>query len=138
MTDRQKRVAGELGLPLGERTKTYNSRLATELGKWAETKGKGDEFHNAVFRAYYVDGVNIAKLEELVGLAKAAGLPDKEAMEILKTRAFREAVDSDWDLAGQLGISAIPTFVLDHWAVVGAQSYEVLEKFLLDHMVKRK
>ena len=59
-------------------------------------------------------------------------------MEILKTRAFREAVDSDWDLAGQLGISAIPTFILDDWAVVGAQSCEVLEKFLLDHMVKRK
>ncbi len=30
---RLKRVAEELGLPLGERKKTYNSRLATGIGQ---------------------------------------------------------------------------------------------------------
>jgi predicted DsbA family dithiol-disulfide isomerase len=123
---------------MAERTKTFNSRLATELGKWAESNGKGDEFHNAVFRAYYVDGINIAKADKLIGLAEAVGLPGREAAEVLNTRAFREAVDADWDLAGQMGISAVPTFWLDGWAVVGAQPYEVLEKFLLDHGVKRR
>jgi predicted DsbA family dithiol-disulfide isomerase len=54
---RLKKVARELDLPWGERKKTYNSRLAQELGKWAETKGKGDEYHDAVFRAYFVDGI---------------------------------------------------------------------------------
>jgi predicted DsbA family dithiol-disulfide isomerase len=135
---RQKRIAEELGLPFGERTKTYNSRLATELGKWAESKGQGDAFHSAVFRAYYVDGVNIAKADELLKLARAVGLPGEEAGEVLNTRSFREAVDADWDLSCARGISAIPTFVLDDAAVVGAQSYEVLEKFLVDHMVERK
>jgi hypothetical protein len=33
---RLKKVAEELGLPFGERKKTYNSRLAQELGKWAK------------------------------------------------------------------------------------------------------
>ena len=51
---RLKRAAEELGLPLGERKKTYNSRRAQELGKWAETAGKGDEFHDAVFCAYFM------------------------------------------------------------------------------------
>lgn len=135
---RLKKVAEELGLPLGERKKTYNSRLAQELGKWAETKGKGDEFHAAVFRAYFVDGKNIAKTNALAGLVKAVGLPEKEAREALQKRTFKEAVDSDWDLAYQMGISSVPTFVLDHEAVVGAQPYEVLEQFLLDNRVKRK
>ncbi len=133
---RQKRAAAEAGLPLGERTKTYNSRLATELGKWAEGKGKGDAFHSTVFRAYYVDGTNIARTDNLIALAEAAGLPGPEAAEVLDTRAFRQAVAADWDLAGQLGISAVPTFVLDGWTVVGAQPYEALETFLLDHGVK--
>ena len=135
---RQKRAATEAGLPMGERTTTYNSRLAAELGKWAESKGKGDAFHSAVFRAYYVDGVNIAKADKLIGLAEAVGLPGREAAEVLKGRTFRAAVDADWELAGQMGISAVPTFVLDGWTVVGAQPYEALEKFLLDHGVKRK
>jgi predicted DsbA family dithiol-disulfide isomerase len=135
---RQKRAAAELGLPLGERTMTFNSRLATELGKWAESKGKGEEFHKTVFQAYYVRGINIAKPDELIALAEAVGLPEREAAEVLKMRAFGKAVDADWVLAEQLGISAIPTFVLDGWSVVGAQPYETLEKLLLDHGVKRR
>ena len=135
---RLKRVAEELGLPLGERKKTYNSRLAQELGKWAETQGKGNEFHDAVFRAYFADGKNIAKTGVLAGLAKAVGLPEKEAREALKMRTFKENVDSDWDLAYQLGISSVPTFVVDDEAVVGSQAYEVLEQFLLEKGVKRK
>ena len=135
---RLKRAAEELGLPLGERKKTYNSRLAQELGKWAETQGKGNEFHDAVFRAYFADGKNIAKTGVLAGLAKAVGLPEKEAREALKMRTFKENVDSDWDLAYQLGISSVPTFVVDDEAVVGSQAYEVLEQFLLEKGVKRK
>lgn len=138
MKGRQKRAAEELGLPLGERTMTYNSRLANELGKWAESRGKGEEFHHAVFRAYYVGGINIAKPDELIALAKAVGLPEQEAAEVLKTRRFGKAVDADWALSARLGISSIPTFVLDGWSVVGAQPYETLEKLLLDHGVKRR
>jgi predicted DsbA family dithiol-disulfide isomerase len=133
-----KKVAQELGLPWGERKRTYNSRLAQELGKWAETKGKGNEFHDAAFRAYFVDGINLAKMDELAGLAKAVGLSEIEAREVLQARAFREAVDSDWVLSHRIGISAVPTFVIDHQAVVGAQPYEVLEQFLRDNGVKRK
>jgi predicted DsbA family dithiol-disulfide isomerase len=135
---RLKKVAKELDLPWGERKKTYNSRLAQELGKWAETKGKGDEYHNAVFRAYFVDGKNIAKTDVLMGLVKTVGLPENEARDALQMRAFKESVDSDWDLAHRIGISSVPTFVLNHHAVVGAQPYEGLEQFLRKNGVKRK
>ncbi len=135
---RLKQVAHELGLPLGERKKTYNSRLAQELAKWAESKGKGDQFHEAVFRAYFVDGKNIGKAEEMVLLAKSVGLPDKEARRVLESRAFREAVDSDWSRAHAMGITAVPTFVIDQQAVVGAQPYEVLEQFLKTNHVKKR
>ena len=135
---RLKRAAEELGLPLGERKKTYNSRRAQELGKWAETEGKGDAFHDAVFHAYFADGKNIAKIGVLTGLVNAAGLPEKEARKVLKQGTFQDAVNSDWDLAYQLGISSVPTFVVDDEAMGGAQPYEVLEQFLLDKGVKRK
>jgi predicted DsbA family dithiol-disulfide isomerase len=135
---RLKKVAGELGLPWGERTMTYNSRLAQELGKWTESKGKGDEFHDAVFRAYFADGKNIATADVLTGLATAVGLPAKEAGETLQTRAFRESVDADWALSARWGISAVPTFMLDRQTLVGAQPYEALEKLLLDNGVNRK
>ena len=135
---RLKKVAEELGLPLGKRKKTYNSRRAQELGKWAESRGKGDEFHNAVFRAYFADGKNIARATVLAAIVKEMGLSEKEVREVLKKRTFQDAVDSDWELAYQLGISSVPTFVVDDEAMVGAQPYEVLEQFLLEKGVKRK
>ena len=135
---RLKNVAEELGLPLGERKKTYNSRRAQELGKWAESLGKGDEFHDAIFHAYFADGKNIARATVLAAIVKGMGFSEKEVREVLKKGTFQDAVDSDWELAYQLGISSVPTFVIDDEAVVGAQPYEVLEQFLLEKGVKKK
>ena len=39
-------------LPYARRTRTYNSRLAQELGKWAETLPEGQGIHDALFRVY--------------------------------------------------------------------------------------
>jgi predicted DsbA family dithiol-disulfide isomerase len=74
-----KKVAAELRLPWGMRTRTYNSRRAQELGKWAEALGKGDEFHQAVFQAYFVHGRNIADISVLKGIAGTIGLDGRLA-----------------------------------------------------------
>ena len=127
---RLRQVADELGLPLGNRKKTFNSRLAQELAKWAESKGKGDPCNKSIFQAYFVDGINIGKINELVDLSKSIGLPEKEARSILELRTFKEAVDSDWLRSHTLGVTAVPTFVVDHQRVIGFQPYELLEEFL--------
>jgi predicted DsbA family dithiol-disulfide isomerase len=75
MQARLRQLAVVEGLPLAERTRTCNSRRAQELGKWAEAQGKGDLFRKAVYRAYFVDGRNIAKVDELVQIAEAVSLP---------------------------------------------------------------
>ena len=134
---RLKQVADDLGLPLGERKKTYNSRLAQELAKWAESEGKGDPFHEAVFRAYFVDGKNIGRVAELVALATSVGLPGKKARSVLELRTFREAVDSDWMRSHTLGITGVPTFVVDRQTTVGFQPYEELEQFLRKCGIKK-
>ena len=51
------------GLDYGERTMTYNSRLAQELAQWAVTQSGGEKIHEALFRAYFVDNTNLAKIE---------------------------------------------------------------------------
>ena len=129
--------AAELGLPLGERKKTYNSRLAQELGIWAESKNRGDAFHIAAFRAYFVDGKNIAKIPVLLALAASVGLPREEAETVLLTRAFKDPVDEDWAISKTRGITAVPTFVINQDKLVGAQPYEKLEKFMAANGVKK-
>ena len=117
----------EEGLPYGDRTHTYNSRLGQELAKWAERHPDGVRIHDALYRSYFVDGVNLAKVDELVRIAESLDLSGDEAREVLETRAEQEAVDLDWKRSRQLGVTGVPTFVTDGRAVVGAQPYEMLE-----------
>ena len=135
---RLKKVAHEEGLPFGERHMTYNSRLAQELGKWSESQGIGDPFHNAVFRAYFMEGRNIAQIKELVDVARSVGLSGEEAAQVLEERDFKAAVDSDWSRARAMGVTAVPTFLLDQRFVVGAQPYDVLEQLLNVSGIKRR
>ena len=60
------------GLPYGERSMTYNSRLAQELGKWADTQPGGETVHDALFRAYFVDARDISRPEVLLAVRSAA------------------------------------------------------------------
>jgi predicted DsbA family dithiol-disulfide isomerase len=130
LLSRLKQAAKDAGLPFGDRKMTFNSRLAQELGKWAESKGKGSEYHDAVFRAYFVDGTNIGRPEALLRIVASIGLSIEDAAETLRTRSFREAVDLDWARSRAMGVRAVPTFVLKGQSLVGAQPYESLARFV--------
>ncbi len=123
---------------MGERKYTFNSRLAQELAKWAEAKGKGDQFHAAVFRAYYADGRNIGKMDVLADLARSLGLPEEEAKSVLETRAYREAVDADWARCRALNVTAVPTFLVNNQRLVGAQPYGWLEQLVKSQGAKER
>ena len=124
------------GLPYNaERRWSYNSRLAQELAKWAETKGKGEEVANALFRAYFVDVKNIGKPDVLAKIAEDNGLPPAEATDALASRGFKEPVDNDWRRCAAVGVNAVPTFLAGRYLMVGAQPYEELER-LVQHAAK--
>jgi len=118
------------GLPYGRRTHTYNSRLAQELGKWADTQPGGGALHDKIYQAYFVEARNIGDPDLLVELAASVGLPAEEARAVLTERRFKDAVDADWAKSHQYGVTGVPTFVASGYGVVGAQPYEVLEQLL--------
>jgi predicted DsbA family dithiol-disulfide isomerase len=118
------------GLPYGTRTMTYNSRLAQELGAWADTQPGGDAIHDALFRAYFVEARNIGDPEVLVEIAQSVGLPAAQAREVLEQRSYKDAIDADWNKSRQYGVSGVPTFVAGGHGVVGAQPYEALEELV--------
>ncbi len=118
------------GLPYGERSMTYNSRLAQELGAWADTQPGGEAIHDALFRAYFVDCRNIGDPQVLVEIAASVGLPADAAREVIEKRSFKAAVDADWEKSHQYGVTGVPTFVVGRNGVVGAQPYEALEQLV--------
>ena len=127
--------AEELGLDYGRRTRLDNSRLAQELGAWADTQQNGEAFHNAMYRAYFVDDRNIGEIDTLIDIASAAGLDANAAREVLEHRTFSDQVSRDWERAWNSGITGVPTFFSRDLFVFGCQPYEVLERFYR-HLVK--
>ena len=126
MIARLQAVAAEVGLPLGERTRTYNSRRAQELGKWAEKEGRGEAFHDAVYHAYFAAGCNIALPAELAAIAATVGLSTEGARRVLEEGTYAAAVDADWQRAGALGVTAVPTFRYCERQLVGFTPYSSL------------
>jgi predicted DsbA family dithiol-disulfide isomerase len=118
------------GLPYGERTMTYNSRLAQEVGKWADKQPGGEAIHDAMFRAYFVEARNIGDPDVILDIVKQVGLSVDEARDVIEQRTFKDAVDEDWALSRQLGVTGVPTFVAGRYGVVGAQPYETLERLV--------
>ncbi len=138
MVDRLRVMAEDLGLPFAARNKTYNSRLAQELGLWAEDQGKGEPFHMAAFRAYFADGLNLAKVPVLLALARDVGLPEKEAERILTDRVYKDKVDKDWADSRLKSVNAVPTFIMGRHKLIGAQSYEALENLVTHYGLSKR
>jgi predicted DsbA family dithiol-disulfide isomerase len=135
MYARMKRLLEAEGLPYGKREKTFNSRLAQELGKYGDERGVA-KIHDEIYRAYFVDGVNIAEMDVLLDIASRVGLPAAEVKLVLTEGRMRAAVDADWARSRALGITGVPTFVINGQRLVGAQPYDVLEEFALSAGVR--
>ncbi len=127
---RMAQLMAEEGLPYGDRHMTYNSRLAQELGAWADTQPGGDAIHDALFKAYFVAGVNLMSVDDLVRIAEHVDLDGAAAREVLETRRFKERVDADWMRSARYRITGVPTFVAEGYAVVGCVPYETLEQLV--------
>ena len=130
MYTRMKGMMDEEGLPYAKRTHTYNSRLAQELGKWADTQHGGDAIHMKLYQAYFVDQKNIADIDLLVSLAEGVGLDGAAARDVVENRTFEATIDADWEKSRGYGVTGVPTYVAEGQGVVGAQPYEVLVQFM--------
>ncbi len=124
------RMAAE-GLPYGNRSMTYNSRLAQELGKWAESQPGGEAIHDALFRAYFVDGKNIGDPAVLVEIAASVGPgPGAGARSASRSAPTRPRSTPTGRSRASYGVTGVPTFVVGDRGVVGAQPYEALEELV--------
>ena len=130
MKQRMYALMTEENLAYGNRSHTYNSRLAQELAKWGESFPEGEALNLKLFEAYFAEGRNLAEPEVLLDVAEVAGLPLETAEEVIRQRSFRDAVDTDWKRAHELGVTGVPTFVSGNRGLVGAQPYEAMVQLI--------
>jgi predicted DsbA family dithiol-disulfide isomerase len=104
-----------------------NTVPAHQLIDWARSRGKQDEMVEALFRGYFLEGVDLTQFDNLVELARRAGLDREAARACLDDDAQRQAVLTADGQARTLGVSGVPFFIFDQrLAVSGAQAADVL------------
>ncbi len=79
----------------------------------AAEHGLEDAMKERLMRAYFTEGELIGDLDTLVRLATEVGVPEKAARATVSSERFADAVRDDERTAQRLGISAVPTFVVD-------------------------
>lgn len=109
-----------------EDVKMANTFRALQLIKYAAVHSLQHETEEALFKAYFTDGLNVDDIAVLCKLAAAVGLPTDGLAEGLETNRWADAVKNDLAEAAQLGIRSVPYFVFDRKLVVnGAQDVAV-------------
>lgn len=120
-------MAAEVGLHYNfDKAVVANSFDAHRISHLAKSKGKGNEFEEVLFSAYFIEGKNTADNETLAELAASVGLSKQEALDVLATDAYAADVRNDIYESQQVGVRGVPHFVLgDKYAISGAQPTEL-------------
>jgi predicted DsbA family dithiol-disulfide isomerase len=111
--------------------RTPNSVDAHRLIRYAAHPAIADRLVEAIFRAHFIDGLDIGNAEVLAALAAAQGLDAETALAFLASNEGTEYVHAENLHAHRLGINGVPCFLIDgEHAIAGAQESEVLERLI--------
>jgi len=129
--ERLRSMANMYGMEFKSTERIYNTRLAHEATEYAREHGKGLEFHKIVFRLVYAEGKDLSQWDVLRSAAQEAGLDDEAMQRDVESGRYTEFVSQQVQEAYQIGVSGVPTYVInDRYALVGAQPYEVFKQTL--------
>jgi predicted DsbA family dithiol-disulfide isomerase len=125
-------MAEEVGLHYNmDKAVIANTSDAHRLIQHAKSLGKGDDIEEALFKAYFVDGRNLADHQELTQIAVDCGIEEASAAAALNNMEYSEAVQRDIYEGVQIGVKGVPFFVFDNkYGISGAQPLEVFTRTL--------
>ena len=109
----------EFRFDLAKSGNTFDAHRLIQLGL---ARGVQDAVKERLMRAYFAEGVAIGESRGLIPIVAEAGLDPDEARQVLAGDAFADEVRADEALAQEIGINAVPFFVLaDRYGISGAQ-----------------
>lgn len=114
--------AAREGLKMQFRDITPSTRRAHEAVEFAREKGKLAPLHASLLKRYWEESQDLYAMETLRGAAVDAGLDPDELQRAIERGDYRQRVEELVAQAQQMGVSAVPTFVLgDKFGIQGAQ-----------------
>ncbi len=102
-------------------TNTFDAHRLTKLAYERLDTASANRLSKALFDAYFGKGQELADPQLLTDIAMAHGLTAQDVQELLAGDTFAQEVRDDEASAAQLGVHAVPFFVInDEYAIPGA------------------
>jgi len=116
---------------LNKRRRIYNTFDAHRLLHWADEIGKQKELKEALFAAYFTEGLDPSNHDVLENVAASVGLDRDRVRKILTSDEYATEVRAREQRYQNSGIHAVPAVILnDRYLVQGGQPVEVFERAL--------
>ena len=127
MDDRVTQIAKEVGLDyrLAD-ARSGNTFDAHRLLHFAVSRQLYDRAAERIMNAYFSEVLPVGDRTALARLAPEFGIPEQDALEMLESTAYADAVRADEGRAADFGILGVPYFVFDEQSgISGAQPVAV-------------
>lgn len=112
-------------------TRAPNTLNSHRMIRFAAGFGRQPEVVEALYRAYFVEGLDIGLVPTLVALGERLDLPGIELEEYLRSEADVSAVLNDNARAHRQGVNGVPCLILDgSYALAGAQEPDILLRLI--------
>lgn len=118
------RVAAEEGLTFNfqQQAVSPNTRHAHRIIQWALQFGKQANVKEAFMKAYFTDGIDLSKPENLASVSSSVGLNKNDVEALLQTSNGLAAVERAEKEMQQLGITGVPFYIIQNkYGLSGAQ-----------------
>jgi predicted DsbA family dithiol-disulfide isomerase len=132
MNARVSGIAAEIGLEYHlENARRGNTFDAHRLLHFAASRQLGDRATERIMHAYFSEALTVGDRAALARLAPEFGVAESDALAMLESDAYADAVRADEARAAAFGISGVPFFVFDEKSgISGAQPVEVFAEAL--------
>ena len=130
--------ADEMGLKLKRSPIVPCSRLALEVAEYAKEQGKFDQFHLAVFKAYWEEVKNIGLRSVIREIVRECGLDAGEVDHCLDEGRYTQTIKTQSEEAKGSGINGIPAYIIGGFLIEGVQPYEFFQRAVEAALSKSK
>jgi predicted DsbA family dithiol-disulfide isomerase len=112
-------------------TRAPNTLNSHRMIRFAAGFGRQPEVVEALYRAYFVEGLDIGLVPTLVALGERLDLPGIELEDYLRSETDVSAVLNDNARAHRQGVNGVPCLILDgSYALAGAQEPDILLRLI--------
>jgi predicted DsbA family dithiol-disulfide isomerase len=101
--------------------------------QFAKERGKGKEYVEAVFQAFWQEGKDIGNVDVLASIAEEVGLEREKFTEALQNGDYAQAHQVELQHAyREANVTAVPTIIIGNRKLQGVQPKEVLEQVIAE------